>query len=132
MGHRAAAEPPAVVNVERCRNRLAIAHGDNQYEVLGHAAAECPEKIEIEIRRRVMLPVSLAVAAVKKYPPCIGDGRSGKPLERNPGIADAAPLLLDLLAFVVIESGKKPIEVSVVVIAPVKLHAMTEHESAFA
>src|SRR5215218_7445409 len=117
----AAAQPMTVMHIQRCGNRTAVATGDDHDEVLRHAAADRPKKIEIQIRRRMMLAVGLAIAAVKKDPQRIGDRAAGVPLEIDACLADAAPLLLDLLALLMVERGEKCVEVRVVVVAPMEL-----------
>ena len=67
---------------------------------------------------------------MEKTPLRIGDRVAWHGLETDAGIPDVAPFLFDLFTLSVIECGEECVEVSVSLILPMKLHAVTQHQSA--
>ncbi|MNT51446.1 hypothetical protein D3C72_1884110 [compost metagenome] len=99
-----------VAAIERADPRIGIEHdqraGDvapvagrhHQQQVLGHGRADAPEKVQVQIGRRMMLAVGLAIAAVEELPRLIVDLRSAQLPEGDASLRHAAPLRADILA----------------------------------
>src|SRR6185295_9587818 len=78
----------------------------------------------------MMLAVGAGVAAVEERPVTIADVAPIAPFERDARLTNLAPLLLDLLPLLVIETAEKIVEAAIARIRPVKLHAVAEHHAA--
>ena len=122
-----AAQPVRVADVERSGNRSAIAFRDNENEMPGKGLADAVEELQVQVRRRAVLAVGLAVAAIEERPVALADFVALQPLELDAGVAHLAALLPHFLALVVAEAGEKFIEAAVAAVGPVKLHGRPPH-----
>src|SRR6185503_17309906 len=109
-------------DVERCGDWRAVAFRDNENEMPGKGLADALEELQVQVRRRVMIAIGLAVTAIEERPVLFGDFVALQPLETDACVADLPAFLPYFLALIVAEAREEFIEAAVILVGPVKLH----------
>src|SRR5712691_5732268 len=91
-------------NIQRRRDASARATCEYEQNLPGHGAGNGAEELQIQIRRRPVLPIGPAVAVMKESQVRVAGIAAFDALESDPGVSQPAALLPDLLAFVMVHT----------------------------
>ena len=119
------------MQVERAADGFSFALGKDQQGVLRHGFADPLEELQVQIRRRLVHPVGVAIAPVEELPVLRADLCPGQVPEGHAGLADLPALLLEVLPFLVRHAREEVVEIRVPVVSPVELHRAS-HQHALA
>jgi len=125
----AAVQRVGAVDHERSGNGAALTLGDHEQDILGHGPADAAEEIQVQVGRRIMRGIGVAVAAVEQLPVRVRGIRAAHPAQRHARFRHLAPLGADVLALLLLERGEELVEACVARIEPVELHAAAQHEA---
>ena len=121
----------AVAEDDRAPRRwAALAPGDDEQQLVGHALGDHSEEGAIEIRRRMVLAIGAPIARGEEVPILARRFTPCEAREAHARIGHAPAFLADLLALVVGEGAEELLEVPVAGIAPMELHAGALEHSA--
>src|SRR5258708_30613644 len=121
-----AVERVAGDDIESRSHREPRAVRQYQQQGPGHGLRQAQEEIEIQIRRRMVRPIS-PVVAFHEDPP-VGTGRlvSTQPAKFDSRLAHLAPLLADFLELVVVHARLIIVDISDTLVAPLDLNALPQ------